>query len=185
MLVEGKDCEMGGEGAAAAGGRRTTAALRLLAMLLTLAAAVTLELDKQTKMVTVSVGTVELSTPLTAKSAYLSAFKYFVLANSIAAGFAAIFLILSLASKGKKVAGIAAALDIIIVALLYSAIGAAGAVGLLGFQGNDHLHWKKVCNVFDNFCHVGLVALGLSLLGSIAYLLIIFHSISLLHRRHN
>ncbi|GAB2233204.1 hypothetical protein Droror1_Dr00002422 [Drosera rotundifolia] len=75
VLVEGKDCEMGGEGAAAAGGRRTTAGLRLLAMLLTLAAAVTLELDKQTKMVTVSVGTVELSTPLTAKSAYLSAFK--------------------------------------------------------------------------------------------------------------
>ncbi|KAL9267586.1 CASP-like protein [Drosera capensis] len=86
---------------------------------------VTLGLDKQTKMVTVCVGTIELSTLVTAKSAYLSAFKYFVIANSIAAVFAAKFLILSLASKGKKVAGIAAALDIIIVALLYSAIRAA------------------------------------------------------------
>ncbi|GAB2295086.1 hypothetical protein Dimus_029265 [Dionaea muscipula] len=188
VLVEGKDHRTmggGGGGGAPAGGfgrgGMATMALRALAMVLTLAAAVTLGLDKQTKMVTVNVGTIGLSTPVTAKSTYLSAFKYFVVANAIAAIFAAFSLVFSIANSGKKVSGLVAACNIIIVALLYSAIGAAGAIGLIGLEGNDHLKWHKVCNVFDKFCDVGLVALILSFLGSITYVLLIFHSISPLH----
>ncbi|GFY85235.1 hypothetical protein Acr_03g0020090 [Actinidia rufa] len=34
------------------------------------------------------------------------------------------------------------------VALLFSGEGAAAAVGIIGYKGNSHVRWNKVCNVF-------------------------------------
>ncbi|KAF8042303.1 hypothetical protein BT93_A0814 [Corymbia citriodora subsp. variegata] len=150
--------------------------LRLLAMALTLAAAVILGVDKQTKTVPVQVaaGLPPLNVPVTAKWRYLSAFVYFVVANAIACSYAALSLLLLLANKAGKSRALASAvaiMDIIMVALLFSSGGAATAVGVIGRQGNSHVQWGKVCNVFDKFCDRVAISIGLSLLGSINFVI--------------
>ncbi|KAF4356064.1 hypothetical protein G4B88_015344 [Cannabis sativa] len=69
------------------------------------------------------------------------------------------------------------------VGLLFSSNGAAAAVGLIGLQGNSHVQWKKVCNVFDKFCHQGAAAVVLSFLGASAFLLLAMLTIKRLHRK--
>jgi uncharacterized protein (TIGR01569 family) len=72
-------------------------------------------------------------------------------------------------------------LDLIIMALLFSANGAGAAVGVLGQKGNSHVQWMKVCNVFDAYCRHMTVALVLSIIGSSVFLLIVVHSVFKLH----
>ncbi|XAR57125.1 hypothetical protein NMG60_11025156 [Bertholletia excelsa] len=143
--------------------------LRMLGLALTLAAAVVLGVDKQTEMVQVQlVSTLPpLNVPVTAKWHYMSAFVYFVVANAIACAYAAVALVLALASRGKRgnLALVVTILDLIMVALLFSANGAAGAIGLMGYEGNSHVRWEKVCNKFSRFCHQVAAAILLSLLG--------------------
>ncbi|KAI6683959.1 hypothetical protein NL676_029872 [Syzygium grande] len=151
--------------------------LRLLAMALTLAAAVVLGVDKQTKTVPVQVSPSlpPLHVPVTAKWRYLSAFVYFVVANGIASGYAAFSLLLLFANKAGRSRALASAVaiaDIVMVALLFSGAGAATAVGVIGRQGNSHLKWGKVCNVFDKFCDRVAISIGLSLLGSLDFVMI-------------
>nr|GFA81445.1 CASP-like protein 1E2 [Tanacetum cinerariifolium] len=74
-------------------------------------------------------------------------------------------------------------LDLIMVVLLFSAIGATGAVGLIGYEGNSHVQWQKVCNVFDKFCHQVSTAMVLSFIGSIAYLMLIVFALINVHKR--
>lgn len=64
-------------------------------------------------------------------------------------------------------------LDKFTVALLFSGNGAAAAVGVLGYKGNSHVNWNKVCNVFDKFCGQMAASIGVSLLGSLAFLLLV------------
>ncbi|KAJ0798772.1 putative casparian strip membrane protein [Helianthus annuus] len=64
-------------------------------------------------------------------------------------------------------------LDLMVVALLFSAIGASCAVGLIGYRGNSHVRWEKVCNVFDKFCHQVMAAMALSFVACLAYLLLV------------
>lgn len=63
--------------------------------------------------------------------------------------------------------------DLIMVALLFSATGAAGAIGLMGAHGNSHVQWKKVCNVFGKFCGQVAASGTLSLFGAIAFFLLV------------
>ncbi|XP_048136177.1 CASP-like protein 1E1 [Rhodamnia argentea] len=160
-------------------GRRTRTCglvLRLLAMALTLAAAVVLGVDKQTKTVPVQVGSglPPLHVPVTAKWHYLSAFVYFVVANAVASGYAALSLLLLFANKAGKSRALASAVaiaDIIMVALLFSGSGAATAIGVIGHDGNSHVQWGKVCNVFDKFCDRVAISIVLSLVGSLAFVI--------------
>lgn len=62
------------------------------------------------------------------------------------------------------------------VALLFSGNGAATAIALMGYKGNSHVQWKEVCSVFGKFCDQGAVAIGLSQLGSLAFLLLVLMS---------
>lgn len=109
-----------------------------------------------------------------------------MVANAIACGHAAISLILTLANgSGKKgITTLIIFFDLIMVALLFSAVGAAGAIGLMGFEGNSHVQWKKVCNVFDKFCHRAAAALGLSGAASIAFFLLVVLAVFNLHKKH-
>ncbi|KAK9052811.1 hypothetical protein SSX86_029441 [Deinandra increscens subsp. villosa] len=167
--------------------RRTDLAVRVLALVLTLAAAVVLGVNKQTTTVTVTIvpSLPPVNLPVTAKWLHMSAFVYFVIANAIACSYTALSLILTLATKGgtKKVSVMVTILDLVVVALLFSAIGASGAVGLIGYQGNSHVQWEKVCNVFDKFCHQVAAAMALSFIGSIAYLLLIELAVFDIYRR--
>lgn len=99
--------------------------------------------------------------------------RYFVVANAIACSYAAFSLVLSLLNKGKSRGFIRSAIivmDILTVALLFSGFGAAAAVGAIGWRGNSHLNWNKMCNVFGRFCGQGAASLLLSLLGAMAFL---------------
>ncbi|KAK1390498.1 hypothetical protein POM88_018680 [Heracleum sosnowskyi] len=152
--------------------------LRFTALILSLAAALIIGLDKQTKIVAVNVVSTlpPLYVPVTAKFHYLSAFTYFVVANALACSYGAVSLILKLANRGSNkscLTKFTTIFDIIMLAVLASANGAAGAVGVLGLEGNDHVHWNKVCNIFGKFCNLVLVSLGFSLLGSLAFVFLV------------
>ncbi|POO02375.1 Casparian strip membrane protein [Trema orientale] len=163
--------------------------VRLLAMALTLSAAVILGVDKQTKIVSIKILDTlpPVNLPATAKWHYLSAFTYFVVVNAIACSYAAVSLVLLLANRGGKSGGggglglVIVVVDMMMVALLFSSNGAAAAIGLVGYEGNSHVQWKKVCNVFGKFCDQGAAALVISLLGAITFLLLVMLAIKRLH----
>ncbi|MFS8002809.1 putative casparian strip membrane protein [Helianthus anomalus] len=159
--------------------------VRLLALTLTLVAAVLLGVDKQTTTVSLTIVTSlpPVDLPVTAKWNHMSAFVYFVIANAIACSYGATSLIVILVTRGKNklVSLMVTVLDLVMVALLFSAIGATGSIGLIGYNGNSHVHWDKVCNVFGKFCHQVAISVFLSFAGSIAYLLLIVLAALKLH----
>ncbi|KAI3864164.1 hypothetical protein MKW98_031756 [Papaver atlanticum] len=53
--------------------------------------------------------------------------------------------------------------DAIMLTLLASATGTAGAVLFIGTNGNSHDGWSKTCNVFDKFCRYMWASFGLSI----------------------
>lgn len=112
--------------------------------------------------------------------------RYFVVSNAIACSYAALSLLLSVGnSKGNKGFGLAiTVMDLVMVALLFSSNGAAGAIGLMGYEGNSRVRWGKVCNVFGKFCNQVAVALGLSFFGGLAFFLLVVMAAFALNKRH-
>ncbi|XP_073050311.1 CASP-like protein 1E2 [Primulina eburnea] len=162
--------------------------LRLLALALCLTAAIVLGVDKQTTTVPVSlVPTLPpVNVPVTAKFHYLSAFTFLVVANAVACAYAVISLLLALANRGgkKSVSLLVMILDLAMVALLFSAIGASLAVGLIGYKGNTHVRWDKVCNVFERFCHQVAASIALTGAGAGAFFLLVILILFNLHKRY-
>ncbi|KAL2899994.1 CASP-like protein 1E2 [Bienertia sinuspersici] len=164
--------------------------LRVLALLLTLTAAILLGLDKQTKIVPLqlSPSLPPFYLPAVAKYTYVSAYVYFVAANSIACAFAAISLVIACTNKGGGKQSFLRMMiivaDLVMVALLFSSIGAATSIGIVGLKGNSHLQWKKVCDLFGKFCHQVMASVALSLLGAIAFFLLLIISVSKLQKRN-
>lgn len=104
------------------------------------------------------------------------------MANAIACSYALASLLLSLADMcGKKgLSLLIIILDLAAVALLFSGNGAATAVGVLGYHGNSHVQWNKVCDVFGKFCNQVAGAIVVSLLGSLAFFfLVVFAALNL------
>lgn len=112
-------------------------------------------------------------------------FRYFVVANAIASGYAVLSLLVTIGARtGPK--GLALGitiLDVIMVALLFSGNGAAMTMGLLGYKGNSHVQWKEVCSTFEKFCHNVMVSILVSMIGSVLFVLLAARSIFNLHRR--
>ncbi|GLU03415.1 hypothetical protein SLE2022_206170 [Rubroshorea leprosula] len=169
--------------------RFSHAGLRILALALTLVASIVAGVDKETKVLSVPlIKTLPpVQVPVTAKWQYLSAFVYFVLANAIACSYAAtslIFLMVAGRSFRHSTSSLALVmLDLIITVFLFSAEGAAIGVGLIGRDGNSHVRWNKVCNVFEGFCRHMTAAVILSLLGSFVFLWLLVLSIVNLHKK--
>ncbi|KAF2552377.1 hypothetical protein F2Q68_00036986 [Brassica cretica] len=152
--------------------------MRVLALVLTMVAATVLGVAKQTKVVSIklipTLPPLDVST--TAKASYLSAFVYNISANAIACGYAAISIAVLMICKGRRSKGLLMAAligDLVMVGLLFSGTGAAGAIGLMGSQGNKHVMWKKVCNVFGKFCHQAAASVAITLLASIVFMLLV------------
>ncbi|KAF3956408.1 hypothetical protein ACB098_02G038900 [Castanea mollissima] len=148
---------------------------RLLAFALTFVAAILFGINKQTKVVPVLITpTLPLNVTVSAKWHYLSAFVYFVASNAIACSYAALSILFRFTSKGESniLFKMIIILDTLMVALLFSGNGAAMAIALMGYKGNSHVQWKEVCSVFGKFCDQGAVAIGLSQLGSLVFLLL-------------
>ncbi|KAK6254567.1 hypothetical protein QUC31_016290 [Theobroma cacao] len=162
--------------------------LRVLALLLTLVAAIVLGVNKQTKVVPIQIAPTlpPLNIEAQARWHYLSAFVYAMVSNIIACSYAAISILMVMGTRNAK-KGLAQTvillLDLVMVALLFSANGAAFAIGLMGYKGNSHVRWNKVCNVFDKFCNQVAVFVVLSMLGSVAFMLLVALAAATLHKR--
>lgn len=108
------------------------------------------------------------------------------MSNAIACSYAAASLVISAMARSSgnhynvAVLGVTI-LDLVIIALLFSANGAAYAVGVIGQNGNSHVQWMKVCNEFDAYCRHMTAALLLSLVGSTVFLLMVVLSVVKLH----
>ncbi|KAM7275186.1 hypothetical protein ACFE04_017052 [Oxalis oulophora] len=159
-------------------------ALRLMALLLTLTAAILAGVDKETTSISITLvdGTPPIEIPVKAKWQYLSAF--FVAANAIACTYATASLVLTIAMKQNTRATLAInVLDIMILGLLYSANGAATGVGLIAHNGNSHAQWNKVCPMVEGFCHRLGAAIFLSLLGSVVFVWLVVLTVMNLRRK--
>ncbi|XVF28403.1 hypothetical protein REPUB_Repub15cG0026500 [Reevesia pubescens] len=161
--------------------------LRVLALLLTLAAAIVLGVNKQTKVVPIQITPTlpPIDVAAHAKWHYLSAFVYSMVADIIACSYGAISMLIVLGTRNAKtgLAQIIIVFDLIMVGLLFSANGAALAIGLMGYKGNSHVQWKKVCNVFDKFCHHVAISVVLSLVGSLAFMALVALAVLSFHKR--
>ncbi|KAH6795843.1 hypothetical protein C2S51_036829 [Perilla frutescens var. frutescens] len=101
--------------------------------------------------------------------------RYFVVANAIASGPGAISLLLILANrKGNKgITMMITLFDLVAVVLVFSGVGAAGTIGLLGYKGNRHVGWKKVCYVFQKYCGQAIASIIISAIGGTILLLLV------------
>ncbi|KAM7259216.1 hypothetical protein ACFE04_014957 [Oxalis oulophora] len=175
---------MESKGASLNGGKMSVSGilLRLLGLVLTLTSAIVMGVDKQSKVVPIQLTPTlpPINFSVDAKWHYLSAFVFFVAANIIACIYAAISLGLTAMNKAGKSSlnFLIMAGDVIMVALLFAANGAALAIGLMGYQGNSHVNWNKVCDVFGKFCNQVAASVVISLLGSIVFVLLLVVSIS-------
>ena len=108
-----------------------------------------------------------------------------MVSNIIACSYAAISVLIMLGTRYGKtgLAQIIIVLDLLVVALLFSANGAALAIGLMGYKGNSHVQWNKICNVLDKFCDQVAISIVLSLVGSIAFVALVALAALTLHKR--
>lgn len=167
--------------------RNCEGVLRLLGLLLTLVAVIVTAVDKETQIISVSISKTlpALHVPVTAKWHYMSAFVYFLVSNAIAFSYAAGSLLASMAVRTSqdKRGIVLVILDMTIMGLLFSANGAAIAVGVLGQVGNSHVQWTRVCNMFGGFCHQMTAAIILSLVGSLIFFWLVALAILTLHKK--
>ncbi|KAL4272274.1 hypothetical protein GQ457_13G026960 [Hibiscus cannabinus] len=150
--------------------------LRVVALLLTLGAAILIGVNRQTKFVPVQFtpGFPPVDIAAKAKWYYLSALVYLLVANIAASAYAAISTLIVLATRSANI-GFAQTIiifDVTVVGMLFSANGAALAVGIIGYKGNSHLQWNKVCNVVDGFCDRIAISIVLSLVASFAFIVL-------------
>ncbi|XP_072968488.1 CASP-like protein 1E2 [Typha angustifolia] len=168
--------------------RVSSLVLRIVVVATTLVAAVVLAVDRQSKTVSISlVPTLPpLAVTVTAKSTDSSPFIYFIVANCITSACSALSLLISIAKRARNRNNVImsmAFVDLLVVAVLFSGIGAAATFGVLGERGNSHVRWNKVCDVYDKFCAKGMISIGVSLVGGLAQLLLVMLSIVGLHKR--
>ncbi|XP_051152695.1 CASP-like protein 1E1 [Andrographis paniculata] len=159
---------------------------RVLAVLLCVAAAVVIGVDRETTEVDIAVvpGFPGFSFPFSAKWHYLSALFYFLVANALASGYAIISAIVVLINRGRNKGVVAAVVvfDVAVVAILFSSLGATVAVGLIAYQGVERLGWEEVCTVYNRFCHQGGAAVGLSSAACVAFVIVALVGVFTLQR---
>lgn len=108
-----------------------------------------------------------------------------MVANIIASSYAVLSLLLSFTSMGgNNILELAIFVgDSLMVALLFSGSGASAAIGLVAYNGNSRVQWQKVCNVFGSFCAKVGASVLISMLGGVAFLLLVLYSGLRLHKR--
>ncbi|XP_044506389.1 CASP-like protein 1D1 [Mangifera indica] len=158
-------------------------AIRISLYAATLVGIVFMVTSKQTELVAVPGAPVGLKIPLTAKFSQEPAFAYLVIALSITCLYniiktVTLFSIIfnpTLISKNFLLHF--ALLDVLIYGVVVSATGAAGAVGYVGWKGNGHVGWSKVCPIYDKFCGHTAKSIAMSLLASVILFLLSMLSI--------
>lgn len=167
--------------------------LRLLAIGATLAAAIVMGTNKQTVMIPLPLGPggATVFAPLHAKYHYSPAFIFFVIANAIACGYTVLSLIPSVTGKLAARSGSyprmsafhLAVADMVMVALVMAGASAAAAIAYVGYKGNSHTQWLKICNNFDRFCHHTAGAIVTSFVAVIIFMILTMMSIYSIYKR--
>ena len=149
-------------------------------------AAIVMAVAKQTEIVSVVIAPTlpPLPIPVTAKVSYSSAYVFFIVTNGIVCGYSVLSLVISSANKGRRqgLALLITVMDIVVLSLLFSSLGAAGAVGVVGERGITKVGWNKVCDVYGKFCSHIIAAIAISFLGTIFYLSLVLSTVVSLHR---
>ncbi|KAI3505723.1 hypothetical protein L1887_27921 [Cichorium endivia] len=161
-------------------------ALRILLFATALVAVIIMAVSKQTKLITLMPG---FSIPLEAKFTQSPAFIYFIAALSVACLYSIITGVLSLLALMKpggsstKLQFHFVILDALLLGIVAAATGAAGGVSYIGFKGNSHTRWNKVCDQFGSYCVHIAASIILSLISSITLLLLVWLSVYALSKK--
>ncbi|KAG7542119.1 Casparian strip membrane protein domain [Arabidopsis thaliana x Arabidopsis arenosa] len=165
--------------------------LRIFAFMATLAAAIVMSLNKETKtLVVATIGTLPIKATLTAKFQHTPAFVFFVIANVMVSFHNLLMIVLQIFSRKLEYKGVRllsiAILDMLNATLVSAAANAAVFVAELGKNGNKHAKWNKVCDRFATYCDHGAGALIAAFAGVILMLLVSSVSISrlLINSKH-
>ncbi|KAJ6835904.1 CASP-like protein 1B1 [Iris pallida] len=142
--------------------------LRVAVVLLTLAAALAMGLNRQSRSITVAiVGTTPIIQAFVAKFQHTPAFVYFVIANATVSTYNLLVLLLSFfLSKRKAYHLTVHIMDLVMMALLATGAAAAASMAELGKNGNYHARWSPICDRFEAYCHRGGLALTASFIGA-------------------
>ncbi|KAL1808391.1 hypothetical protein ACET3Z_025381 [Daucus carota] len=155
--------------------------LRLLLFTGSLTAVVVMVTGKQTELVPIPFPPFG-SVSTTAQFTDTPAFLYFVAALSTVGLYSIIttWLSISALSKlgySKKLALYIVLTDVVMLAIAAAALGTAGGVAYIGYKGNSHTRWTKICNIFDKFCQHSAGAILVSLFAAVVLVLLILRSV--------
>ncbi|KAK9063861.1 hypothetical protein SSX86_017733 [Deinandra increscens subsp. villosa] len=160
--------------------------LRVILFATALVAVIVMVTSNQTKLIPVAPG---MAIPMAAKFNQSPAFIYYVAALSVACFYSIITGLLSVLALVKRTGGSPkmvfhfVLLDALLLGIMASATGAAGGVGYIGYKGNKHTRWSKICNVYGSFCsHIAASAI-VSLLPSMALVLLVWVSVFALSKK--
>ncbi|XP_055811862.1 CASP-like protein 1E1 [Solanum dulcamara] len=162
--------------------RRYEMILRMMGLVFTLVAAVVAGTNKDTESVAIFLvdGLPPLHLTLTAKWNYMSSTVYFVAVNAVACAYATISMVfpalITGGNRGRKWKDsivLVVALDLTMVAVLFSANGASAAIGVIALNGNSHTQWHKVCYAFKRYCIQGGAAILISMFGSFFFICLV------------
>ncbi|KAL3505783.1 hypothetical protein ACH5RR_031165 [Cinchona calisaya] len=160
--------------------------LRVLLFASALVAVLVMVTSKQTELVQIPFP--PFRAPLAAKFNQSPAFIYLVAAFSVAGFYSIITTLLSVYALLKpdcstKLLSHLVIFDVLLLGIVASATGAAGAVAYIGLKGNSHVGWQKVCDNYDMFCkHIGS-SIAISLFGSVVLVLLVLLSIYSLSKK--
>ncbi|KAJ6840153.1 CASP-like protein 1B1 [Iris pallida] len=159
--------------------------LRVAVILLTLAAALAMGLNRQSRIITVAiVGTTPIVQTFTVKFQHTPAFVYFVIANATVSIYNLLVLVFRFfLSKCMAYHITMHIMDLVMMGLLATGAAAAASMAELGKNGNYHARWSPICDKFEAYCHRGGLALIMSFIGAVLLVALNAHTILALYYR--
>ncbi|XP_011090848.1 CASP-like protein 1 [Sesamum indicum] len=160
--------------------------LRFLLFASGVVAVVVMVTSKQTELIPIPIP--PFLTPRPAKFTHSPAFIYFVAALSVAGLYGAITTLISLFALRKPASyprflSHFVIFDVLLLGIVAAATGTAGGVAYIGLKGNTHVQWRKICDIYGEFCrHIG-ASIAVSLFGSVVLALLVLLSIYSLSKR--
>ncbi|KAK4425759.1 CASP-like protein 1D1 [Sesamum alatum] len=160
--------------------------LRFLLFASAVAAVVVMVTSKQTELIPIPIPPFLIPRP--AKFTHSPAFIYFVAALSVAGFYGAITTLISLfalcnPASYPRLLSHFVIFDVLLLGIVAAATGTAGGVAYIGLKGNSHVQWRKICDIYGEFCrHVG-ASIAVSLFGSVVLALLVLLSIYSLSKR--
>ncbi|KAJ8497994.1 hypothetical protein OPV22_008546 [Ensete ventricosum] len=162
--------------------------LRVLAVVFTLISTVVMGAAKEIVTLLIRDPLTNETTTLmaTVKSTYSAGYVYFVIVNAVVLFWSVIALVISMVKRGGSGGTLfaLAVADLVMLVLLFSGNGAATAISVVAENGQENLAgWDRICDAASKFCTRVNAAIAVSMLASVAYLLLVLLGMIALRRR--